>query len=189
MDYECFLCSEFDQWAHHDIGKLNVQFFAEATLVWGDGIANLCWMASAGGRVLVVEHDGSVYSCDHFIRPEHQVGDLGNFDLGELVNTPIHRTSAQIGGTGFRISVAIAAGSRSVMVAVRRTDSRWRAGANYLCDGLRCFFAHAERPFRYFVEHGRGGIRPATIMPELLVRWCGIGENDPCPCGSGIKEN
>jgi uncharacterized protein len=91
MDYECFLCSEFDQWAHHDIGKLNVQFFAEATLVWGDGIANLCWMASAGGRVLVVEHDGSVYSCDHFIRPEHQVGDLGNFDLGELVNTPIHR--------------------------------------------------------------------------------------------------
>ena len=64
-------------------------------------------------------------------------------------------------------------------------------GLNYLCDGLRRFFAHAERPLRHFIERGRGGIRPATIMAELraesLVRWRGIGRNDPCPCGSGLK--
>ena len=53
--YGRFLCTVFDQWAHHDIGKVNVQFFVETSLVWGGGSANLCWMAETCGRVLVVE--------------------------------------------------------------------------------------------------------------------------------------
>ncbi len=75
--YGHFLCSVFDQWAQHDIGRLNVQLFAEMSSVWAGGSANLCWMAPTCGRVLVVEHDGAVYSCDHFVRPEHRLGDLG----------------------------------------------------------------------------------------------------------------
>lgn len=193
--YGRFLCTVFDQWAHHDIGKLNVQFFAETALVWGGGSANLCWMAPTCGRVLVVEHDGAVYSCDHFVRPEHHVGDLGNSDLGALVDAPIQRDF----GTDKRDRLPAQCRSCPWLAVCNGGCPKDRfamtddgePGLNYLCDGLRRFFAHAERPLRHFIERGRGGIRPATIMAELraesLVRWRGIGRNDPCPCGSGLK--
>jgi uncharacterized protein len=64
-------------------------------------------------------------------------------------------------------------------------------GINYLCSGLRQFFAHAEQPLRQVIERRRRGLSPESIMAELraesLVRWRGIGRNDPCPCGSGRK--
>jgi len=83
--YGRFLCRIFDEWSQHDIGRLNVQFFAELMLVWSGGTANVCWMAPTCGRVPVVEHDGSVYACDHFVRPEYRIGDLATTSLGELI--------------------------------------------------------------------------------------------------------
>ncbi|MDR0472198.1 MAG: radical SAM protein, partial [Treponema sp.] len=61
--YGDFLTAIFDEWAFHDIGRLDVQLFAEAARVWSGGAAGLCWMASTCGRALIVEMDGSVYSC------------------------------------------------------------------------------------------------------------------------------
>ena len=65
--YGSFLSTVFDEWVNHDLGKLDVQFFAEMSLVWSGGTANVCWMAPTCGRVLILEHDGGVYSCDHFV--------------------------------------------------------------------------------------------------------------------------
>ena len=65
------------------------------------------------------------------------------------------------------------------------------AGLNYLCGGLRKFFAHVERPLRRIVELRRLGRTPAAIVAQLRAesqaRWRGVGRNDPCPCGSGRK--
>ena len=193
--YGRFLCTVFDQWAHHDIGKLNVQFFVETSLVWGGGSANLCWMAPTCGRVLVVEHDGAVYACDHFVTPEHRLGDLDDAHLGALVDAPAQR---QFGADKQDRLPAQCRSCQWLTVCNGGCPKDRFAlaedgepGLNYLCDGLRRFFAHAEQPLHHFIERGRKGIRPAAIMAELrtqsLVRWHGIGRNDPCPCGSGLK--
>lgn len=193
--YGRFLCAVFDQWVHHDVGRLNVQLFAETLHVWAGGTANLCWMAPTCGRVLVVEHDGAVYACDHFVTPEHRIGDLDTSHLGTLVDAPVQRRF----GTDKRDRLPAQCRSCPSLTVCNGGCPKDRfalaedgeAGLNYLCDGLRRFFAHAERPSRHIIERGRRGIRPEVIMAELRaesqVRWRGIGRNDPCPCGSGRK--
>jgi uncharacterized protein len=64
-------------------------------------------------------------------------------------------------------------------------------GLNYLCSGLQHFFAYAEKPLKKVIERMKQGLSSEAIMAELraelLVRWRGIGRNDLCPCGSGLK--
>jgi uncharacterized protein len=194
-EYGRFLCTVFDEWIHHDLGRLDIQFFAEMSLVWAGGTANLCWMAPTCGRVLIVEHDGGVYACDHFVTPEHRIGDLETSLLGELVDAPIQRRF----GDDKRDRLPAQCLSCSWLMVCYGGCPKDRfalaedgePGLNYLCSGLRQFFAHAEQPLRRVIARRRRGLSPETIMAELrtesLVRWRGIGRNDPCPCGSGRK--
>ena len=193
--YGRFLTAVFDQWAHHDIGRLNVQMIAETSLVWAGGEPSVCWMAPTCGRVLVVEHDGGVYSCDHFVTPEHRIGNLETSDLGSLVDSPIQR---KFGAAKQERLPAQCRSCRWLAVCnggcpkdrFASTDDG-EPGLNYLCSGLQRFFAHAEKPLQYAIQRLRSGGRPDAIMAELrtesMGRWRGIGRNDACPCGSGRK--
>ena len=193
--YGRFLCAVFDQWVHHDLGRLNVQIIAETSLVWAGGTANVCWMAPTCGRVLVLEHDGAIYACDHFVTPEHRIGDLDSSDMGALVDASIQRQF----GADKQDRLPAQCRSCPWLTVCNGGCPKDRfalaedgePGLNYLCAGLRRFFAHAEQPSRRVIERVRSGSRPEAIMAELraesLVRWRGIGRNDPCPCGSGRK--
>ena len=86
--YGRFLNDIFDEWILNDLGKVDVQLFAETAMVLAGGKASLCWMASTCGRVLIVEHDGNVYSCDHFVNPEHRIGNIETDSLETLINLP-----------------------------------------------------------------------------------------------------
>ena len=249
--YGDFLCAVFDEWIRNDIGRLEIQQVAEMALVWSGGSANLCWMAPTCGRVLIVEQDGAVYSCDHFVSPEHRIGYIGASSSGTFA-TPSSGDTATSSSGGFGASSAgdadssssgdvstsylgnvvippsgdFAASSLGALVdsPVQRRfgDAKqdrlpqqcrtctWLAvcnggcpkdrfataedgefGLNYLCGGLRKFFAHVERPLRRIVELRRLGRTPAAIVAQLRAesqaRWRGVGRNDPCPCGSGRK--
>jgi len=193
--YGEFLCAILDEWTANDIGKIDVQLFAETMFVWSGGTANLCWMAPTCGRVPVVEHDGSVYSCDHFVTPDHRIGNVNDSPLDELLELPRQR------GFGLNKRDGLPAQCRAC---------RWLEvcnggcpkdrfdvtpdgdpGLNYLCRGYQRFFSHAEKPLKQIVQLRRRGFSPAGIMAELRAeskeRWKGIGRNDPCPCGSGRK--
>ena len=174
---------------------MNVQLFAEMSLVWAGGSPNVCWMAPTCGRVLVVEHDGAVYSCDHFVTPEHRIGDLGSSHLRALVDAPAQRQfgadkqdrlPAQCRSCPW-LTVCNGGCPKDRFAIAENGEP----GLNYLCDGLRRFFAYAERPSLHILERRREGLGPEAIMVELraesLVRWRGIGRNDPCFCGSGLK--
>lgn len=193
--YGRFLSTVFDEWMHHDVGMMNVQFFAETMRVWAGGTANLCVMAPTCGRVLVVEHDGAVYSCDHFVTPEHRIGDLANADLGTLVDAPVQVRFGLDKRDGLP-GQCLACPWLSVCNGGCPKDRFAFAedgapGLNYLCDGFRRFFAHAEQPAKHITQRVRGGASAATVMAELraqtLERWRGVGRNDPCICGSGRK--
>ena len=64
-------------------------------------------------------------------------------------------------------------------------------GLNYLCDGLRRFYSYAEKPLKQVIRQRKAGKKPEAVMAELRDEsrklWKGIGRNDPCPCGSGLK--
>jgi uncharacterized protein len=193
--YGHFLSSVFHEWVHHDLGKLHVQFFAEMSLVWSGGAANPCWMAPTCGRVLIVEHDGSVYSCDHFVTLTHHLGNLNTTSLRELVDSPVQQQFGE---------------DKRNLLAGRCRSCRWlnicnggcpkdrfpltgvdAPGLNSLCAGLQYFFARSEPLLKRVLTLRKQGWSYEVIMTklhtELLARWHGIGRNDPCLCGSGKK--
>lgn len=209
--YGDFLCAVFDEWLKNDIGRLEIQQVAEMALVWSGGEANLCWMAPTCGRVLIVEQDGAVYSCDHFVSPEHRIGYIGALSQGEvsasaasevatsslgaLVDSPVQRQFGLAKRDRLpqqcRACTWLAVCNGGCPKDRFATAEDGESGLNYLCAGLTKFFAHVEQPLKRIVELRRLGRAPAAIMAQLRAesqaRWRGVGRNDPCPCGSGRK--
>ena len=193
--YGEFLCAIFDEWVLHDLGRLDVQLFAETMKVWAGGSAGLCWMSPVCGRALIVEQDGGVYSCDHYVFPEYRIGDIETANLGDLAHSPEQ--------------ISFGADKRSKLPAQCRS-CRWLSvcnggcpkdrfaitqdgepGLNYLCQGLGSFFSYVHPAVDLVNTLAKRGQTPQAIMATLNERlsalWKGIGRNDPCPCGSGKK--
>jgi len=194
-DYGRFLCSVFDQWILNDFGKLGVQIFGEALIVSMGRPANVCWMAETCGRVLVVEHDGSVYSCDHFVTPEHRIGCISEDNLGELVELPEQRKFGRDKADALPRQCRECPYLRCCNGACPKdrfaVTEDGEEGLNYLCDGYKMFFEHAEPHLMNVAELARQGLSAQQILSKLRnerrARWAGVGRNDPCPCGSGKK--
>ena len=193
--YGRFLSAVFNEWIHHDLDRSNVQLFAEMSLVWMGGSPSVCWMAPVCGRVLIIEHDGGIYSCDHFVNREHYIGNLATSPLSELVNSEVQRRF----GEGKQKLLPHKCHSCSWLEVCNGGCPKDRFGLSedgepgqyYLCDGLRRFYSYAEKPLKYVIRHRKAGKSPEVIMTELREesrkKWKGIGRNDPCPCGSGLK--
>jgi uncharacterized protein len=193
--YGNFLCAVFDEWSLHDLGCTEVQFFAETARVWSGGAAGLCWMAPVCGRVLIIEQDGGVYSCDHFVSADYRIGSIADSPLGELVDSPAQRR--------FGSAKSEALPAQCLVCPWRpvcnggcpkdRLESPEDGGPliNYLCAGLKRFFSYAEGPLKKIARLGMAGAQPEAIMAslrqDLQKRWRGVGRNDPCPCGSGRR--
>ncbi len=193
--YGRFLCAVFDEWVSHDLGTLVVQLFGEAARAWAGQVPSLCVMAPTCGRVLVLEHDGAVYACDHFVDPAHRLGDMGIVHLGELADTPALLRF----GAGKRDHLPAQCRACPWLAACNGGCPKDRfavaadgePGLNYLCEGLRRFFAYADPVLQDLAHMAARGRRPGDLMTKMRARtrarWRGIGRNDPCPCGSGSK--
>ena len=79
-----FLCTVFDEWVREDIGKVKVQVFEEAIRTAFNQEHSLCIFRPTCGDIPVLEHNGDFYSCDHYVDPEHL---LGNIQQTPLVET------------------------------------------------------------------------------------------------------
>ena len=80
-----FLCGVFDEWVKEDVGHIFVQII-EATLAnWCGVTPGVCTMGKACGHVAVIESNGDVYSCDHFVFPEYRIGNLSEQTLIEMM--------------------------------------------------------------------------------------------------------
>jgi uncharacterized protein len=192
-----FLCQIFDEWARHDIGRLDVQNFLEALLVVTGQPANLCVMSETCGLALAVEHDGGVYSCDHFVDRAHLLGDVRRDGLGKLVG------SAQQLAFGEAKRDRLPAQCRECAVLrlcnggcpkQRLTGPQDAAPVNYLCAGYQAFFTHALPYLERMAALAHAGQRVSSLMGHLEAeerddrrRWLTTGRNDPCPCGSSKK--
>ena len=156
--------------------RLDVQVFAEAARVWAGGEASLCWMAPVCGRVPVVEQDGSVFACDHFVEPDYRLGSLRTDHLAELVDLPRQISFGQNKRDGLPEEclacphLAVCSGG---CPKDRFADTPSGGKQYILCPGLRAFFDHAEGPMRRVMELSRRGRNPAAIrkaMAEELTR-------------------
>ena len=82
--YGKFLISIFDEWVRRDVGRIFVQQFDNALASWYGVEPNLCYYRETCGDAMIIEHDGSVYSCDHFMYPEYKLGNIMTDNLKDM---------------------------------------------------------------------------------------------------------
>jgi uncharacterized protein len=151
----------------------------------------LCVHARTCGTALALEHNGDLYSCDHFVEPHHLLGNILERPVGELV-----RSEQQLAfGRAKQATLPAYCRACAYLFACNGECPKNRLlltpdgepGLNWLCAGLKMFFAHTERPMRRMAEIlARGGEAP-EVMDILAEEARTTGRNDPCPCGSGKK--
>lgn len=163
--YGKFLCDIFDLWFRHDIGKVFVQHFDSQLGLWMGGPASLCVFAETCGNGLALEHDGSLYSCDHYVYPEFRLGNIADTPLREMLWTERQREfgrdkaarlTAQCRSCRYRFACN---GGCPKHRFVRAKDGE--EGHNYFCESYGMFFRHAGARLRDMARLVAAG-RPAS---------------------------
>ncbi|MEJ2544655.1 MAG: anaerobic sulfatase maturase, partial [Calditrichaceae bacterium] len=85
--YGIFLSEIFDEWVHSDVGKYYVQIFDVALEAWLGLNPNLCVFSETCGNAMAIEHNGDLYSCDHYVYPENKLGNILDDAMVSLVNS------------------------------------------------------------------------------------------------------
>jgi uncharacterized protein len=195
--YGKFLCAIFDEWVRNDVGKYFVQLFDVTLESWLGLEQSLCVFRETCGQAMAIEHNGDLYSCDHYVYPENKLGNIMEKPLASLVNSP-QQTDF---GLDKRETLPRYCRECEVRFAcngecpkhrfIRTPDGE--EGLNYLCAGYKLFFKHVDPYMRFMAEELRH-LRPAANVMQSIhlqdlqaARKNQVGRNDPCPCGSGKK--
>lgn len=163
-----FLCRLYDEWVREDVGKVFVQIFDSTLANWVGQPPGVCTLAPTCGHAAVMEWNGDVYSCDHFVFPAHKLGNLNDRTLIEMMMSDKQ--------------IAFGAAKRNTLPQQCRdchwlfacngecpknrfaTTSSGQPGLNYLCEGYRRFFEHVAPDMDFMRDELRAKRPPANIM-------------------------
>lgn len=166
--YGDFLCAIFDRWVREDVGKVFVQLFDVALNIWSGLPAPLCVFQENCGLALAMEHNGDVYSCDHFVYPKFKLGNILNRSLGDMVASPEQQAfgrakSGSLPAYCRRCEVRFACNGECPKHRFMKTPDG-EDGLNYLCPAYKKFFKHIDAPMREMAALLRAKRAPAEIM-------------------------
>jgi uncharacterized protein len=157
----------FEEWVQRDVGEVYVQIF-DVTLGSWVGQHNLCIFAPTCGNALALEHNGDLYSCDHFVEPDYLLGNIKETHMIELVASDQQRKFGQDKMTTLprycqECEVRFACHGGCPKNRFIKTPGG-EPGLNYLCAGYKSFFKHVNRPMKIMAALLRQGRPPAEIM-------------------------
>jgi uncharacterized protein len=197
LPYGKFLCTIFDEWVRNDVGNIFVQLFDEALAAWAGMGPNLCVFQETCGLAAVIEHNGDLYPCDHYVYPENRLGNIREISLESAIQSP---RQTRFGRDKLdrlprycrQCEVRFACNGECPKHRFVRTPDGERH-LNYLCPAYKLFFNHIDPFMKFMVEELRNERPPANVMAWVRdrdLRASGKrqpGRNDLCPCGSGMK--
>ncbi|MEK6645422.1 MAG: anaerobic sulfatase maturase [Candidatus Firestonebacteria bacterium] len=168
LQYGKFLCDIFDEWVKKDVGEIFVQIFDVALGSWLGMEPNLCVFAKSCGKALAMEHNGDLYSCDHFVFKENLLGNILKTSVKELVYSDFQK---KFGTDKYdalpeyckKCSVCFVCNGACPKDRFRKTPDG-EAGLNYLCDGYKQFFTHIDKPMQIMADELKAGRLAANVM-------------------------
>jgi uncharacterized protein len=170
LQFGVFLCAIFDEWVRRDVGRYFVQIFDVALESWFGIPQGLCVFRETCGAALAIEHNGDLYSCDHFVYPENKLGNIMESPLESLVGSPQQKRF----GIEKRSSLPRYCRECEVRFACNGECPKHRflhtpegePGLNYLCAGYKLFFNHIGPYMKFMANELRNERAPANVM-----RW------------------
>lgn len=169
-----FYIGIFDEWVRRDVGKVYVQLFDTTLENFYQGWTTLCIYKATCGSGVALEHNGDVYSCDHFVEPKYRLGNIAETPLVDLVNSPQQRWFGNYKQSSLpkycrECDVRFAChGGCPKDRFIETPDGE--AGLNYLCAGYKLFFHHVTEPMKAMAALLNEGRAPADIMQRYRPR-------------------
>jgi uncharacterized protein len=174
LQFGRFLTAIFDEWVRHDVGQVFVQLFDVSLESWVGMEPSLCIFRKKCGSALAIEHNGDLFSCDHFVYPKNRLGNIMNTPLCSLAQ------SDEQEGFGDAKEATLPAYCRScdVRFACNGECPKHRftltpdgePGLNYLCAGYKMFFRHVDPYMRFMANQLRMRQAPANVMDWATSR-------------------
>jgi len=195
-----FVCQIFDEWYANDRFTVSVRLFDSILTSLVDNYANVCAMGTDCRQYFVVEHNGDIYPCDFYVRPELKLGNLMNGEWADFAESEMYKEF----------------GLRKTKLNEKCEQCQWlklcagccpknRPGADLdpyslsaLCSGWEMFYKHTFSRFKSLANHIKREREKAQEMERLERQRRAaayakpssqekVGRNSPCPCGSGKK--
>ena len=147
-DWGTFLIAVFEEWVNNDLGRVQVNLFETAVAQTMGMPAQICTHSEFCGKGLAIEKNGDIFSCDHYVYPEYQIGNIEHAQLSHLAFSERQKAF----GMGKRDTLPnycktcpylkLCWGECPKNRIVRAPDGE--LGLNYLCPGIKAFFNYAE---------------------------------------------
>ena len=174
LQFGKFLQQVFDDWVIQDVGRVFVQIFDVALESWYGVPQSLCVFKPTCGSALAVEHNGDVYSCDHFVYPDNKLGNIMQKSLASLVESPQQTRFGNAKEIGLpsdcrECDVRFACNGECPKHRFTQTASG-EYGLNYLCAGYKHFFHHIDPYMRFMAEELKKNGAPARVMEWARTR-------------------
>ncbi|MEL0637467.1 anaerobic sulfatase maturase [Marinomonas sp. TI.3.20] len=195
--YGDFLNGVFDVWVKADVGRIFVNMFDSTLATWCGHSSGSCITSETCGHAFALESNGDLYQCDHFVYPEHLLGNIHEISIKEMNNSPAAKKFGQDKAKTLNddclkceYKFACHGGCPKHRFSVSRSGF---LNHNYFCSGYTNFFKHTEPYMRLMAALINNKQSPANIMaiiqqqPKLLYSMFKVSKNSQCPCGSGEK--
>lgn len=170
-DWGNFLCRIFDIWVKNDVGTYFVNYFDNTLAAYAGQYPSLCSMAPYCGCSLAVEHNGDVYTCDHFVFEDYKLGNIFEKNIAEMAKSDQQlffeqrkqdTLSRQCRNCPF---IKACGGDCPKNRFVKNED---RESVSCLCEGFRMFFNHTRKHFEFMANELRHQRPPANVMKAKL---------------------
>jgi len=170
LQYGKFMMAIFDEWVKQDVGSYFVQLFDVCLGIWCGQEASLCVFKETCGQALALEHNGDVYSCDHYVYTEHKLQNIMEKPLKNIVDSEKQiqfglDKKIKLPNYCLKCDVRFACNGECPKNRFMKTPEG-EDGLNYLCDGYKYFF-HNIDPYMKFMANELSNKRP----PANVIGW------------------
>lgn len=168
-----FLCTIFDEWVRNDVGEYFIQIFDATLANWIGEQPGVCSMARTCGHAGVMEYNGDVYSCDHFVFPEYKLGNIRTHTLVEMMYSDRQQ---QFGNDKFKklpkqclnCKYLFACNGECPKNRFAATNDG-ESGLNYLCSGYYKYFEHVAPYMDFMANELKNQRPPANVMNHVFT--------------------
>ena len=166
-----FLCTIFDDWVRHDVGKTFVEIFDCTLANWMGVLPGICAYSKECGHAGVMEHNGDVYSCDHFVFPEYKLGNIKDQSLIDMLYGEKQQAFSRLKHTSLprqckECDMEFACHGECPKNRFEK-DKYGEPGLNYLCQGYYQYYSHVA-PYMDFMKRELLAQRPPANIMNVL---------------------
>lgn len=175
IGYGRFMSDIFDWWVRNDVGTYFVNLFDSTLAGWAGAPPGTCVYAETCGGNSIIEHNGDIYCCDHFVYPKYRLGNIATDSLSDLMDSPMQTAFGiskrnSLPSSCLRCQWFKACHGECPKHRFNVTESG-ETGLNALCDGYKLFFSHVAPYMDYMTSCLENRIAPAAVMFWARARY------------------